>query len=173
MKIKSLLICFFLLGSIAVANAQAEDTSVLLQKAYKQAKKENKKVFVMFHASWCSWCKKMEKNMQAETTKKLFDDNYVFVFLTVQERPDSKDLENPGAAELLAKYKADKQGIPFWVILDAKGKVLENAFNKKRENLGCPATPEEVTEFTAKLKKTSKLKEKDLAAIAEVFTIKK
>lgn len=172
MKIKTLLLCFFLLGSLTVANAQ-ESASAVLEKAYKQAKKENKKVLVMFHASWCSWCKKMEKNMETETTKKLFDDNYVITFLTVQERGANKNLENPGADDLLKKYKADKQGIPFWLILDAKGNKLEDSFNAKGENLGCPATPEEVAEFTGKLKRTSKLKDKELAVIAEVFTIKK
>ena len=171
MKIKTLLICFFLLGSLT-ATAQ-ESASAVLDKAYAQAAKENKKVFVMFHASWCGWCKKMEKNMQDPAIKKYFDDNYITAFLTVQESPKNKSLENPGAAELLAKYKAQNSGIPFWVILDTDGNVLENAFNSDGQNLGCPASTEEVSEFTAKLKKTSKLNDIQLAAIAKVFIIKK
>lgn len=173
MKLKSFLLAFFLLGSIVTATAQQESASVVLDKAYKQAKKENKKVFVMFHASWCSWCKKMEKNMQADATKKLFDDNYVITFLTVQERKDKKELENPGADELLKKYKGEGQGIPFWVMLDAKGNVLEDSLDAKGQNLGCPASPEEVAQFTTKLKKTSKLNDRQLAVISETFIIKK
>ena len=91
----------------------------------------------------------------------------------MQESPKNKSLENPGAAELLAKYKAQNSGIPFWVILDTDGNVLENAFNRDGQNLGCPASTEEVAEFTAKLKKTSKLNDTQLAAIAKVFIIKK
>ena len=171
MKIKTLLICFFLLGSLT-ATAQ-ESASAVLDKAYAQAAKENKKVFLMFHASWCRWCKKMENNMHDPAVKKYFDDNYVMAFLTVQESPKNKNLENPGAADLLAKYKAQNSGIPFWVILDTKGNLLADAFNSAGQNLGCPSSVEEVEEFTAKLKKTSKLKDSQLAAIADVFIIKK
>ena len=167
-----LLICLLFVGSISNAIAQ-EKASVLLEKASAQAKKENKKVFVMFHASWCSWCKKMEANMKDESVKAYFDKNYVFAFLTVQERGDKKNLENPGAEEILEKYKATKSGIPFWQIYDADGKLLADSFDAKGQNLGCPATKEEVAEFTDKLKKTSSLTEKQRKKIEDVFVLKK
>lgn len=155
------------------ASAQQPSAKEVLATAQVQAKKENKKVFVIFHASWCKWCKKMENNMQTPECKPLFDKNYVTTFLTVQESPKNKALENPGADELLKTYKADKVGIPFWVILDANGKVVADAFNAKGENLGCPADAAEVAEFTKKLKTTSTLTDKELAVIANTFIIKK
>lgn len=172
MKIKTILICLLLLGSLTAANAQ-EDASAVLEKAYAQAKKEKKKVFVIFHASWCGWCKKMEKNMQSPACKKLFDDNYVTAFLTVQESPKNKSLENPGGDDILKKFKGEGQGIPFWLILDTDGSLLADSFNSKSENLGCPSTAEEVAEFTAKLKRTSKLTPAQLGVISETFIIKK
>lgn len=172
MKIKPFLLCLFLLlGMISTTIAQ-EKASVILERASAQAKKENKKVFVMYHASWCSWCKKMEANMQNESVKSYFDKNYVFAFLTVQERKD-KSLENPGAEEILKKYKADTSGIPFWQIYDADGKLLADSFDAKGQNLGCPATKEEVSEFTDKLKKTSSLSEKQRKKIEDIFVLKK
>ena len=171
MKIKVLLICLLFVGSISNSIAQ-EKASVILEKASAQAKKENKKVFVMFHASWCSWCKKMEANMQDESVKAYFDKNYVFAFLTVQERKD-KSLENPGAEDILKKYKADNSGIPFWQIYDADGKLLADSFDTKGQNLGCPATKEEVAVFTDKLKKTSSLTKKQRKKIEDVFVLKK
>ena len=174
MNIKKLLFCLLLLTSFSNAFAQQpEAATAILDKAYKQAKKENKKVFVMFHASWCGWCKKMDNNMNSIALKNYFDQNYVVAHLTVTESPKNKNLENPGGDLVLKQFNAEKAGLPFFVILDANGKLLEDSFNAKGENLGCPSSPEEVTEFTAMLKKTSKLKDAELAQIAEVFIIKK
>lgn len=172
MKLKTLLLCLFLIGTISNLKAQ-EKASVILEKAMAQAKKENKKVFVMYHASWCSWCKLMEKNMNVPLIKPFFDRSYVTVFLTVQERGDKKNLENPGALEYLKQSKAENSGIPFWQIYDVNGKILADAFDSKGQNLGCPATADEVAEFTFKLKKTSDLSESERRNIATVFTEKK
>lgn len=157
----------------AVSGQEQPSAASVLEKASAQAKKEKKKVFVIFHASWCSWCKKMESQMASPALGKMFTDNYVIAHLTVQERGDKEKLENPGAEDLLKKYGADKTGIPFFVILDSKGKLLEDSFNAKGENLGCPASAEEVAEFRKMLKNTSRLKDGQLDLIAQTFTIKK
>lgn len=174
MKLKHTLGTLLLLFAISLTQAQEQPSaSAVIEKAATQAKKENKKVFVIFHASWCTWCKKMENNMANPAVKSYFDKSYVITHLTVQESPKNKNLENPGADTLLKKYKAEKAGIPFFVILDTGGNLLEDSFDSKGQNLGCPASKEEVAEFNRILKSTSKLTDKELAAIAEVFILKK
>jgi thioredoxin-related protein len=172
MKIKIVAACLFILANLTVANAQ-ESASAILETASAQAKKENKNVFVMFHASWCSWCKKMDNNMKSDACNTMFDNNYVVAHIVVQESSKNKSLENPGGDVVLKKFKGENAGLPFWVILDPKGNLLADPNNAKGENLGCPATPEEVAVFTEKLKKTSKLSDKQLVVITETFTIKK
>ena len=77
MKIKT--IVFFLTVFLAVNfQAQAQDsTAKLLKKAQIEAKKDGKSIFIKFEASWCGWCHKMTKDMKAESTKKIFDNNFV------------------------------------------------------------------------------------------------
>src|SRR5690606_25443283 len=83
--------------------------------------------FLMFHASWCGWCHRMDDAMNDSTCKNFFTDNYVICHLVVKEMGDKKKLENPGAEELLAKYHGDKAGIPFWLIFDKNGNLLADS----------------------------------------------
>ena len=146
-----------------------EKADVVLNKALTQAKTENKNVLLIFHASWCGWCKLMEKNLDLPTTKPLFDKSYVTAYLDVQERGEKKNLENPGGQELMNKYKGETAGLPFWLMLDSKGNVLADSFDAKGENIGSPASPEEVASFLVKLEKTSHLNKTELQTIQEVF----
>jgi len=171
MKIK---ILFISVAFLFIQQLQSQETAkAMLDQAYNQAKIENKNVFVLFHASWCGWCKKMDANMNEATTKKLFDDNFVIVHLDVLEREDKKSLETPGGLDFLKKHNGEKAGLPFFLIFDAYGKKLADSFNAKGQNLGCPASSEEVVEFSNILKKTSTLSDEELAVIAEVFQEKK
>jgi thioredoxin-related protein len=141
----------------------------VLSDARKVAAKENKKVLVLFHASWCGWCKKMEKAMEEPALKPLFEKNYVIRWLTVYESPARKGEENPGAEDLLKQYKGNDQGIPYFLIFDAKGKMLADSQKAPGENVGCPAEPDEVAYFVSVLKKTTSLTERELQTVAERF----
>ena len=165
---KSLLFISFAVFTINSFAQSAPNSGTIMAAAYKQAAKEHKNVFIMFHASWCGWCKKMDASMTDPTTQKYFDDNFVTVHLTVQERGENKKLENRGADVFLAKYKGDKAGLPFFLIMDSKGNKLGDSF-VNGENLGCPASAEEVTSFIALLRKTSKINEEQVQAVTTRF----
>ena len=182
MKIKILLSILLTAGLMTGAMAQEKPlaTDKILKKAYAQAKKENKEVFVIFHASWCGWCHRMDSIMNMPELKAFFENNYVIRHLVVQEPKNKEHLENPGAEEFMIKNNGDKQGIPFWLILDAKGNLLADSRMPTKDkngkealaNTGCPAQPDEVAYFTGLLKKTTPLSEAELALIAEKFTMK-
>ncbi len=178
MKTRLYLVTALLLTcGVAFSQVQPESADALLKKAYAQAKKENKKVFVIFHASWCGWCKKLDASINDPACKDYFNRSYVFVHLTVNEASDKKNLENPGAKDLLDKYAGSNSGIPFFLIYDNQGVLIADSkirkegegLDKPGSNMGCPASPEEVAFFVEVLKKTSKINDQEIAAITERF----
>jgi thiol-disulfide isomerase/thioredoxin len=177
---KNLLLSLALIFAFSMASlgqTTMPSTETVMNKAYAQAKAENKKVMVIFHASWCGWCKKMEASIDEPKLKKFFDDNYVIVTLAVKESKGKEHLENPGSLAFLTKYNGDKAGLPFWFITDANGTRLADSYirpegvslDTQGKNVGCPASENEVAHFAKVLKSTSKLKDAEIAMISERF----
>ena len=179
MKAIKLLCLALLLTGSAFAQASLPSAEIVLNGAYTQAAKENKKVILIFHASWCGWCKKMDASLNDPTIKKMFDDNYVITHLDVMEQPAKANLENPGGMDVMKKFGGEKSGLPFWLVLDPKGNVLANSLMPKdgaatatpEDNVGCPASDKEVAFFDGILKKTSNLKADDIATIHKRFLL--
>jgi thiol-disulfide isomerase/thioredoxin len=167
---------FFSLAATALlitVGAKAQTTipsaDEVLKPVYAKAVKENKNVLLIFHASWCGWCRKMDSSLADQSIKPLIDRNYEIAHLTVYESPNKKNLENPGALDLITKYGGADQGLPYWFVLDNKGAVLADSQYQPKKNTGCPASEEEVAYFISVLKKTSTLKEPELDIIKKVF----
>ncbi|MGD0340743.1 MAG: thioredoxin family protein [Bacteroidales bacterium] len=178
MKTKIFLAAFIILISSASFSQEApEPAAKILEKAYKQAAKEKKNVFVIFHASWCGWCRKMEASLNDPSCSEYFQRSYVLVHLTVLENGDLKKTENPGAEDMFKKYAGDKSGIPFFLIFDKKGKLLADSqirkegegLDKPGKNMGCPAADDEVAVFVGILRKTSKITDAETAAVTDRF----
>jgi thiol-disulfide isomerase/thioredoxin len=165
------------LSYCALAQETPKPTEVIMKEAYTQASKENKKVLLIFHASWCGWCKKMEASINDPSCQKMFADNYVVRYLDVLEHAGKENLENPGSLNLLKKYKGENEGLPFWLILDGNGTLLADSemrpdgagLDTHGESIGCPASEKEVAYFIKLLKNTSKLNDADLAVISARF----
>lgn len=157
-------ICLF---SLPLAAQTVPSAKTILDEAYATAAKEKKNVFIIFHSSWCGWCRKLDTAMNDASCKKYFQDNYVVRHLVVME--EDKSLENAGADEVMAKYKGNNQGVPFFIILDKKGNLIGDSKGPDGKNIGCPATDGEIAVFLEVLKKTSKLKATELAAIETRF----
>jgi thiol-disulfide isomerase/thioredoxin len=160
----------------AISLAQAPAANDILKEAYVKAAKENKNVIVIFHASWCGWCHKMDNSMNDASTKKYFDDNYVIAHLVVDESKGKENLENPGANQIRTKYNGDGIGIPFWLVFDKNGNLLadskirtEGQGPEAGENIGCPANEKEVSYFVGILKKTSKINDQQAEAVRKRF----
>ncbi len=173
--IKLLVITLIFSTTNGHAQTKTPGTYSLIKKAKSVAVKTNKNIFVIFHASWCIWCHRMETAMNDETVKSFFDKNYMIQHLTVDERAEKEKSNNPGANELLTKYGGGEQGIPYWVIVDKNGNLLADSRLHSDDgqltgsNVGCPAKPEEVDYFIKVLKKTSLLTKPQLELLRARF----
>jgi thiol-disulfide isomerase/thioredoxin len=173
----AVVVAFLALPEVCFAQRDPLPAGEIMQEAMQTAAKENKNVFIIFHASWCGWCHKMDTAINDKTCKDFFYKNYVIRHLVVDESRDKKNLENPGANDLRTKYHGDDEGIPFWLIFDKDGRLLADsqirpngaAIDTKGENVGCPATENEVAYFIEVLKKTSHVTEAEQAAIRKRF----
>lgn len=177
-----LLVAFTLLMSSFICSdtlyaQKVPSTKSLMAAAQKKAGLENKNIMVIFHASWCGWCKKLDASINDENCKNAFNTKYVIVHLTVDESDENKKLENPGADALRVKFHGEKAGLPFFVVLDKNQKLLGDSYIRKPgqsldepgENMGCPAAEEEVAAFCELLRNTSDMNDDQIQFIAARF----
>ncbi|WP_167020134.1 thioredoxin family protein [Chitinophaga sp. Cy-1792] len=162
-----------LLLTYAGYSQHAVPADKVLKEASALAAKEHKNVFIIFHASWCGWCHKMDTAMNDAACKPAFEKNYVIRHITVKEAAEKKNTENPGGMELLTKYNGDKEGIPFWLVFQPDGKLLADSRMKGTDgalhNIGCPAEPAEIAQFLEILKASSHMTADELTAIEKRF----
>lgn len=159
MKAKLLLISALLLSLAGSALADAPAAApTLLANAVKTAKAEHKGVLVLFHASWCGWCKQLDKTMETPEFKSVLDKDFVIVRVTVLENDAHKADENPGGLDLMKQMGGDNAGLPYYTVVDGDGKTVADSkvvaagSNGKASNMGYPTEPNELSHFISMLK---------------------
>lgn len=158
-RIMTLVSLFALLLQAAAKSqtAQPEPAQKILQEAVKKAESSNKTVFLIFHASWCSWCKRLDATLNDPEVNKIMEAHYVITHLDVLESKDKKDLENAGGDMIMKDLGGEKSGLPFYAFLDTKGtKIADSNVMPKNQNIGYPGSKEEIAAFAGLLQKTAK-----------------
>jgi thioredoxin-related protein len=152
---KIFLLCIVLAFYGSAQTAKPDSAQVILHRAEQHAAATHRHVLVIFHASWCKWCKKLDTALTDKAVSAIIEKQYVVVHLDVLERKEAIALyENPGGADLLNEFGGGKAGIPFFVILDTAGKNLGNSnILPDHQNVGYPSSKEEIAAFTEYLKR--------------------
>lgn len=171
-----LFILSFLIGiffTTISAQQSPENAQTILDNSIKIAAESNKTVFVVFHASWCVWCRRLDKAINSDELKKIFEDHFVVTHLDVLESPDKKEtLENPGGEEIMNKFNGKDAGLPFYVFINSEGrKVADSKVMPQNQNIGYPGAKEEIEAFVGLLKKSNPaITNEELAQVSDYFT---
>lgn len=138
------------------------DARADVNAALARAKKENRRVLVVWGANWCGWCVKLaDKFAKDPEIRGKLQYEYDVVKVDVGNFDKHMDL----AASFGAEFKST--GIPFLTVLAADGKALANQETGALE-LGQEHDPAKVLEFLTKHQapylKASELRDSALAA---------
>jgi thioredoxin-related protein len=167
-----LFLAFILISGVLSQTSKPDSTSTILKKALMDAHATNKNVFVIFHATWCKWCKRLESVLDTSVVKSIIDEHFVTIRIDVQERGEKQQThENPGGRKFLATLHGDSAGLPFYAFLNNSGKLIENSnAMPDKQNIGYPGSKEEIAAFTGLLKKSAPhLTEQQSAIITEIL----
>jgi thioredoxin-related protein len=147
-------ISLFISCSVVAQSAKPDSAQSILGTAVKQAAISHKTVLVMFHASWCSWCKRLDTAFVSTELHAILNEYFIVTHIDVLERKEKIALlENPGGIALLKAWGGEKSGIPFLVFFDAAGKkVADSNVMPDHQNIGYPGSKEEITVFVSLLK---------------------
>ena len=138
-----------------VALAAPPTAEAVLAAAAKAGQPEKKNILVVFHASWCGWCRKLEAVLSSPSAKEILERHYEKAGLTVLERGDKEALENAGAEELLTSLAGKDAGLPFTAVLDRKSRrpIATSNTSGPGTNVGFPAKTDELDHFVGMLRK--------------------
>jgi thioredoxin-related protein len=156
--------------SVNAQNPKPQPANKIVKAAMHDAKAGKKNVMLIFHASWCKWCTRLEKAIASPELSGIFKNNWIVTYLDVMERGGKIDsLENPGGKEIMKKYGGENAGLPFCAFIDKSGKLIGNSnIMPDKTNIGYPGSKEEIALFVDLLKRTSKkLSEDHKAAIID------
>ncbi|MGP0067972.1 MAG: thioredoxin family protein [Isosphaeraceae bacterium] len=121
-----------------------KDAKLVLEEALSRAASDDKRVLLTFGAPWCGWCHKLHDWLAQPEVAAILDRDFVIAQVDVDRMIGGKDIQK--------QYQpATSAGIPWFAILDTKGKPLSTS-DAPTGNIGYPAQPQEIKDFLSMIK---------------------
>ena len=93
---------------------EGADGAALLAAALESARAGDRRVLVTIGGNWCSWCHKLHMLFERDPA----------IHARLQRSFVELRLDSAAHADTIARFGAKVDGVPFLVVLDAKGEVL-------------------------------------------------
>jgi len=147
---------FLIIPAVYSQDLKPDSAQNIINHSIIQALSSNKNIIVVFHASWCTWCKWLDIAFESSEIKPIMEKYYIIAKIDVKEFGKKiETLENPSGQKLLGNF-GGKSGLPFLAVLNKNGKMIANSnMMPKNQNIGYPGSKEEIAAFIKLLKKTS------------------
>ena len=99
---------------------EAAVASTDIEAALARAKKNNKRVIVVYGGNWCGWCIKLDEVFKKGSVGRTIRYEYEVVKVDIGRFDKNLDI--------IERYGADlkKNGVPFLTVLSSDGKVIAN-----------------------------------------------
>ncbi len=158
----------------AILDRPAATAPAVLKAAGAKAAREDKKVLVLFKASWCRWCRKFDALLADPELRLAWERSYVVARINVRERGELKNLENPGWEAVMKQLRArDDVDVPYMAILDSGGTKLADSLRLGDgpipSNAGYPSLPQEIAAFVATIERTARFTPVELRVLKTRF----
>ena len=123
------------------------DGENLIDAALLRAKREDKRVLILFGANWCPWCRRLHQTLSsAPTVLQKIHQEFVLVYVDVNTRNDKKR-----NATVIERYDNPlKYGVPVFVLLENDGTQLTTRESGSLSAATNEATAKLITEFLGK-----------------------
>jgi protein disulfide-isomerase len=154
-------------ASLTVASCAGSDPKPaaenVLRSGLAELQTAKKPGWVEFRADWCGWCRKMDQLFSTSSAAPILNKYYRLISIDIQ-RTD-------GAAALAKRLGSPNgvNGIPWFAVVDATGKVLATSEGPKG-NVGYPGPEHEVSHFLSVLRTTAAgISDAELETVRAVF----
>src|SRR5262249_44282690 len=110
-----------------------KDAKLILEEALSRAASDDKRVFLTFGAPWCGWCDRLGDWLARPEVAAMLGRDFIVAKIDIDRMTGGKDL--------MRSYRTGESGgIPWYTILDTKGKSLATA-DGPNGNIGYPLEP--------------------------------
>jgi thioredoxin-related protein len=129
---------------------EPKDAQAVLRDALGKASSQDKKVFLTCGAPWCGWCHRLEDFLARTDIAPIMDRDFVVLKIDIDRMTRGKDVME----KYLPEESRRSTGIPWYVILDAKGEKLATSdlLPGPIKNIGYPNEPQGIDAFITLLK---------------------